>query len=255
MPRQLSHFRVAVLIAGVVLPASSRADIITIEPDAYAAGTYLSTAIPGIELWAMQKTASPLTGFSLLPIYSTTGVGCVQNPLDCAAVTGTQVLGYGTGSTFVYSPDAARAWSAVNHGGTVSPFSEEFTALMIEFDSPTSFVELSSTFWSQDNVILHAYDSSFNQLHLEGTTTCLQGMYAVCQQYREGDNFAMMLDSIMSPEGQIKYVIAGSWDEGWTSIDTIRYQGETVRRVPEPTSLIFLGVGLIAVGLWQRRRP
>jgi len=229
------------VLAGILLaPAAARADVVTFEPDAFASGSNLSAAMPGVHLWTFRSLglgANP--AYALLPVFSSPGENCADRPYDCAAVTGTQVFG----GYWNYAQDAARYWQALNTGGEYHGDSL-FTAMLIQFDSPATFVEVSGAWPFGDHVELYAFDSSFQQVLGVPTLSWLRGY-----DYWYPQNSM----SIASATPAISYVIAGSWDEGWATLDALRYEIPTTESVPEPSSLLLLGAGVLAFRLRRRR--
>lgn len=236
-----AYLMVAAATAATLLaPTLVRAEIVTFEPDAFAPGTDISEIVPGVRLWTFQNLGlSTDSGYSLSRVHSEIGTDCVPSALDCAAVTGVQVFG----GIWQYAFDAAEFWRDVNLG-RLSEADGMFTALLIEFDAPTTFVEISGAWWSGDIIALYAFDASFNWLPLAGTTTWLRGY---------DFNYPHATASLTSAEPLIKYVIAGSWDEGWSSLDALRF--ERAESVAEPTSLLLFGSGLLGAAWVRARRP
>jgi hypothetical protein len=240
----------AVLLFGLAVfalaPPRARADIITFEPDDFAPGAYLSTAMPGVQLWGLYKASGSST-FSLLPVYAWTDPACAADPLHCYAVTGTQVFrSYppagqgGPGDTQLYwqSWDAATFWRNLNTGDAT--YWGGFNALLIEFDSPTDFVSISGAFFVSDWPEIYALDASFNLLPVTKVYTD--------RRYDSEFNFEELTTSVSTVEPQIKYAIAGGWYNG-SSLDALRYES-----IPEPSSLLLLGTGLAGLVAARRRR-
>jgi PEP-CTERM motif-containing protein len=121
----------------------------------------------------------------------------------------------------------------------------------MDFDSPVSYVEVSQTFWSSDDVRLYAFDAAFNPISSTPSRTCLRGF--ACGGGPDGPHpfYEQYITSITSPDAEIEYVIAASWDEGWATIDTIRFQ-PGIASVPEPSALLLVGVGMATMALRRR---
>jgi len=233
--------RPSLLAALLLVPAAARAEIVTFEPDAFASGSNLSAAMPGVQLWTFRSLGPGVNpDYSLTPVVGALGENCADRPYDCGAVTGTQVFG----GYWNYAHDAARYWQALNTGEEYYGDSP-FTAMLIEFESPATFVELSGAWPNGDHVAVYAFDSSFDPVVGTTTLTWLRGY-----DYWYPQNSM----SISTADPMIRYVIAGSWDEGWATLDALRYEVPTTESVPEPATLILLASGLFAFASRRRGR-
>jgi hypothetical protein len=114
-----------------------------------------------------------------------------------------------------------------------------FTALLIELEVPTTFVEIAGG-WNSDYLELRALTEDFNLLSLPQTLT----------QDPRLPGYATTGTVAMSAPGAImKYVFAGS-TEGGIALDRLRFE----RQVPEPSTLLLTIAGLAGLGRHLRRR-
>ena len=228
-----------VLVLLCALPA--RADIITIEPDDFAAGTDLTHVGPGVTLSRATATRSTGTPIAFSPVYSVLDPTCAFQP--CSATTGDQLFG-----AFGGSQHFSRCFDQVH--GTAYPMPESgnqcaneaaHSVLMLEFDSGADFVEIGAT-WGSDFLVMFAYDELFNPI----LSTGVSGPGGSTTSYTPGDPYRRTIQSITSTT-PMRYVLLGS-TEGGINLDRLRYEA-----VPEPTMLTLLGVGLSFLGARVRR--
>jgi hypothetical protein len=230
-------------------PAS--ADLITIEPDAFAAGTDLTAATAGVLLWTARVTGSPGDPLSLTPVYAQHSSACDNpgtGPGPCYAATGTQgfsPFSAPEGTLLSWSSDRhpANCFAQLNNPDFSGPSCESFvgfTALLIELTVPTTFVEIAGG-WNSDFLELRALTEDFNLLSLPQTLT---------QDPRLPGYATTGTVAMSAPEATMKYVFAGS-TEGGIALDRLRF--EQVPQVPEPSTLLLTIAGLVGLG-WHRRR-
>ena len=231
-----------VAAVGLVLAfaSSARADIITIEPDDYAAGTDLTHVGPGVTLWRATATASEETPIALSSVYSVLDPTCEFHP--CTAITGDQLFGGFTGSQHF-----ARCFEQV-HGTAYAESSNlcrdeaGHSVLMLEFDTGADFVEIGAT-WGSDYLVMFAYDELFNRIAYTGVS----GPGGTTTSWVAGDPYRRTIQSITSTT-PMRYVLLGS-TEGGINLDQLRYEA-----VHEPTTLTLFGVGLWLFAARVRRR-
>jgi hypothetical protein len=235
MPRVFTTALAAVLLCA----ASARADIITIEPDSYAAGADLSHVGAGATLSVIRGTADNTLASS--PVYARHNPVCETNPFSCDAVTGTQGFGtdsadgrlFGNFGEYAYRCFAYTFGSYQGSGAC----SDARPGLLIAFDTAADFVEIAGA-WNSDFTTLYAFDDHFN----------LIGSGAGPRLPKQGE-YNRSVASFSSSAQNIRYVVAGSVGGG-IALDTLRY-----RAVPEPSTLALSAMGLaFAFGARARRR-
>ena len=225
-----------VAFSGLLLHSGvASADIITIEPDDFAAGTDLSHVGLGVTLWTIRLTSDKT--FTYSPVYSAVDPDCGVDPTVCAATTGTHVFspldtGIDSGRSYQSSRTVARCFSNPPAGCTFEP---DGVAMLLEFDTAADFVEMGSAF-NFDASYFVAFDAQFNRLSttVGAFTDHIPGGYS------------KPVTTISAPAGDIKYLLAGSI-EGGVGLDALRYHA-----VPEPSTLAYGLMGL--VGVWRAGR-
>jgi hypothetical protein len=226
------------------------ADLITIEPDAFAAGTNLTAATPGVLLWAALITGTSVNPLLLSAVYAQHSSACGDSSdfTRCYAFTGTQ--GFSASSnpegtlfgSFNSARNPANCFSVLhdpNYAGAdfCGPNWAGFTALLIELSVPTTFVEIGGV-WNLDYLELRAFDENFNRVAMPPILT-------IAPDAPRGNVGTV---SMTSPTGNLKYVFAGS-TEGGIALDRL-----SVAQVPEPSTLLLTMAGLIGLRRHLRRR-
>jgi len=228
------------------------ADLITIEPDNFAAGTNLTAATPGVLLWAALITGTSVNPLLLSAVYAQHSSACGDDPSDftrCYAFTGTQ--GFSRSSnpegtlfgSFNSARNPANCFSLLhspNYGGSPNacgPGFAGFTALFVELSVPTTFVEIGGA-WNLDYLELRAFDENFNAVAMPQILT-------IAPDAPRGNVGTV---SMTSPTGNLKYVFAGS-TEGGIALDRL-----SIAQVPEPSTLLLTMAGLIGLRRHLRRR-
>ena len=227
------------------------ADLITIEPDNFAAGTNLTAATPGVLLWAALVTGTSANPLLLSAVYALHSSACADgNSFTlCYAATGSQGFSSSSnpeGSLLSWSSDRIPAncfalLNSSNFGGSPNscgPSVAGFQALLIELSAPTSFVEIAGA-WNSDYLELRAFDEHFNMLALPQTLTT---------DPRVAGYSTTGTVSMASPTGSLKYVFAGS-TEGGIALDRL-----SIAQVPEPSTLLLTMAGLVGLRGHLRRR-
>jgi hypothetical protein len=225
-------------------PGSASADIITIEPDAFAPGTDVTHASPGVTLWTI--TAQDPLSVLFTPTYVRQNPECLTGP--CDAVTGSQGFSSdpdGYGSIFGRYQEARAVDQCLNDAyfgayefDPCTVFNG-YSALWMEFDTGADFVEIAGA-WTSDFTWMKAYDANFQTVDQQAVPEVVLP--------RNAAGFTTGFSDVTAPAGNIKYVIAGSVG-GLIGLDRIRY---SVVSVPEPSTLLLCGVGV--VGLLRSRR-
>ena len=221
------------------------ADIITIEPDDFAAGTNLTAATDGVLLWTARITGMAVDPLLLSAVYAQRSPACADGDLStqCFAVTGIQgfsPFSAPEGTLLGWSSDRhpAACFSQLNNPDYAGPNAcgmfVGFTALLIELSLPTNFVEIAGA-WNADFVELRALDADFNLLSLPQTLTTDPRLPG----YANTGTVVMT-----SPLATMKYVFAGS-TEGGIALDRLSFEQvpEPSTQVPEPSTLLLTIAG------------
>ena len=226
------------------------ADLITIEPDAFTAGTNVTAVTPGVLLWAALVTGTSVDPLRLSAVYAQHSGACDDASLftQCYAATGSQgfsPVSNPEGTLFSWSSDRfpANCFALLNSSSfagspnSCGPSVAGFQALLIELSAPTSFVEIAGA-WNSDYLELRAFDENFNLLPLPQTLTTDPRMpgYATTGTV-----------SMAAPTATMKYVFAGS-TEGGIALDRL-----SVAQVPEPSTLLLAMAGFVGLHAHRRR--
>jgi len=242
----------AVCVATVLFfSRSAHADLITIEPDNFAAGTNVTAATPGVLLWSALVTGTAVNPLLLSAVYAQHSSACDDGNLFtlCYAATGSQGFSPSCnpeGSLFEWSSDRlpANCFALTNGNFGGSPnvcgsLGTGFRALLIELAAPTSFVQVAGA-WNSDYLELRALDANFNILSLPQTLITdprLPG-YATTGTV-----------SMTAPAATMTYIFAGS-TEGGIALDRVQF----ATSVPEPSTLLLTIAGFAGLSAHLRRR-
>jgi hypothetical protein len=226
------------------------ADIITIEPDNFAAGANLTAATDGVLLWTARVTGLATDPLLLSAVYAQHSAACADGDLStqCFAATGTQAF-----SPFSAPEGTLLGWSSDRHpaacfgqlnnpefpGPNACVSFVGFTALLIELSLPTSFVEIAGA-WNADFLELRALDADFNLLSLPQTLTIDPRLPG----YANTGTVVMT-----SASANMRYVFAGS-TEGGIALDRLSFE----QQVPEPSTLLLTIAGFAGLYRHLRRR-
>lgn len=231
--------------------ANACANVIALEPDDYAPGTYVSRAVADVTLWTFRSNYD--TGYvpTLSPVYVAEDPHCATYPDDCAATTGTRVFqdaygGIDSWGALGYSIlDAVSCFRALGQNApTLWGCNQRFNVMLMEFTSLTDFVHIDGAFAVSDDTYLYAFDDAFNVVGFGSGPFD----YPRCSSSAENSkNYCRTSPAIHTDSDRIRYAIAGGWSNG-TSLDRLTFS------VPEPGTLALLTFGLAGLGLSCRRK-
>ena len=228
------------------------ADLITIEPDNFAAGTNLTAATPGVLLWAALVTGTSANPLLLSAVYALHSSACADgNSFTlCYAVTGSQGFSSSSnpeGSLLSWSSARipANCFALLNSstfGGSPNSCGASvagFQALLIELSTPTTFVEIAGG-WNSDYLELRAFDENFNMVAIPQILTIASARGWL---FHDRNRLHGLTDR--KPEVRI---FAGS-TEGGIALDRL-----SIAQVPEPSTLLLTMAGLVGLRGHLRRR-
>jgi len=198
-------------LAGLLATSAASADLITIDADAYAPGTDVSTVFDGVTLSHLTFTVA---GMQSSPVYS---AGCSGLPV-CNAL-GTASFGWqqanGTINSHWYSSDSAIGnCLRQNYPYCYNRMAQQL--LEVSLDTATDFIEFDSTYLS-DFPWVWALDATGNLLSVTKQITILQST-------GPGSTYGHQRVTVTSPLANIaRIVIAGNG--GFSTVNTITYDG------------------------------
>lgn len=237
----------AVIANIIALPAV--AYIITVDPDFFAPGTDISKATPGVRL-ATFTTDGRVVGHTgtvsptWSPVYAAEDPNCFARPEYCGAPTWSRTFSpFVNPETAPYSDWLYVVTAASCLRGGLS-CSEQFRAMVISFDQPTDYVELSGTYYEDYSGML-AFDSSFNPIGFS-----LDGGTFVRPRWDEFE-YGINNFSIQTEQPLIAHVLAGGV-LGLGGLDALRFN-LVPRSVPEPGALVLFCIGLGILRVAKRR--
>jgi len=229
--------RTTVFVLGLLLLAASvvctpaQATLIELEPDLFRVGTNVSNLFEGVTLnrYSNYYTDTP----TLSPVFiEEHGAGELYQ-----AATGTHTFGI----FYFDGVSVARNWWSTGVGRD-----EKFWALLIQFDRPTNFVEIAAS-WASDGPYFLAFDSNRQMITTPTSSSLLRA-----DDGRHGPAAIFHIGSLAS-EPMIQSMLIGGGN-GNSNIDTIWFNSGSSVGVPEPSSMLMLGVGLVGLMLWRRKQ-
>lgn len=238
-------FGISLLTASFVC-SPAEAAMVVIEPDMFPVGTNVTNLIEGVTI----NTFSHLSGtITFGPVYVTSNTG-IYGP----APTGTRLFANESdGINFSFANNAASCWSSLCAGQTCkSSFTNPFNAMIVQLENPTNYFEIAASWWS-DATEISAYDASNQRIGWCNTYGPCSGAasYSIWQ-YPSNENTGATIGTLQvgSPGSEIdpfiQTIIIGGW-EGNARLDRIRVA------VPEPGTMILLGLGLVGVAGLRKR--
>jgi hypothetical protein len=252
------------LAAGICALGSqaAHATLITVEPDDFAAGQYISYATPGVTLSTMTLTPAGVNSEGrpfYMPVYGpvyaqSVTPGCTFVGFSCAG-TGSNLFGYTPTSTPSTQPvmwgeaQHASYYLNGNTGEHLTNFQQAFRA---DFATPTSYVDILGQFWAGDGTWLEAFNSAGESIALcfgyppgRDATFANSGCATAWSVNESNEGWARY--SITSLASDISFIITGG-AANYRALDQLRFAS-----VPEPGALGLLGAAA-AAAFWLTRR-
>jgi hypothetical protein len=200
----------------VALSASAAQARVTVDPDAFAVGTNISHAFPGVTLSAVGSGGSGVSGSVF-----------AGNPALAA-----EPFTPSTGSLAFASDDPSYPYVWREAG---------FLQMRADFASPVSIVMLdfigNDAAGTTDTGVLFAYDAGGNLLDSATTAALLPNHVGALT---------------VTSAGGIAYMLAGGDDFGSSiGLDNLRYEPATI---PAPAALVLSGIGLGLVRYLRGRK-
>jgi len=222
--KHLKTFCAALLFTGFA--SSARADLIVVNANDYPLGTDLSAVFAGVSMSKLVQSAWGITG---IPVGATTApVYAISTYHDPT------VLSFGGMADsidgYLACTNNPSSWSCGQTG---------YSVLELRFDQPTDFVQLSGLFFSDAPSIM-AFDTAGNQI----------AGFGGFGNYVEAVTFGVLSNgssiTLARNQRDVARVVYGGV-QGVSTPTQVSY------KVPEPTTLGFLAVGLLSAGLLRAR--
>lgn len=208
--------------------SSAAAHIVTLEPDAYAAGTDISNAWAheGITMRSVIRLPTALS-----PVYS-----AAQS--NQPAVTGSRMFAHDvTGTSWGAIHNIQRCYTDPTWPCSDPPRPEQYAALHISFERPVDFIEAFGA-WSIDPIGMILLGADGRQI---------ERVYSSTQTYTDGVWFYGSTQSMRQSRDVYGVILGGVI--GSSSVDMVRVN------VPEPGTVALFSLGLLGVMLSPRLRP
>ena len=229
---------IALGLIGLMATSAARADLITIDADAYAPGTDISNVFEGVTLSHVTFTATGMQSSAVYAAAPCAGPEC--------SVIGTASFGWQTAAGNI-NP----AWySTARYVNTcVSQirsycYAEPQHVLEVSLDVATDFIQFEATHLS-DWPDVWAFDAAGNLLSLTGERT-------IHQPFAYPYSFGHQTVTLSSALGDISRIYI-SGNGGRNIIDSISFNAPA-GSVPEPATLAMMLAGLAGMGVARRRR-
>ena len=212
----------SLLLAGV--PA--RAAIVLVEPDNFAAGTILNTALSSVTLSVEGKPGVNVISIDGFSVFNSRNL----------ATTGTLVFGRSPNSGGL---DVGQRWDEITFG-----------ILRADFDSPTRRVQIDLLFDDDDDGFLRAFDAS---------GSLLAEVIGAGDGLGRGDAPEIFVASILRATADIAFILAGGLSAEGLFLDNLQFDIVDVSAaavIPLPAALPLYGTGLAVMGFlgWRRKR-
>lgn len=224
-------------LVGLMATSAARADLITIDADAYAPGTDVSNVFDGVTLSHVTFTAA---GVQSSAVYA---AGCSGS--RCSAL-GAASFGWQNASGNInptwYS--TARYINTCLSQIRSYCYAEGQHVLEVSLDTATDFIQFDSTHLS-DWPDVWAFDAAGNLLSLTAQRT-------VHQPFASPYDFGHQTVTLTSALSDISRIFI-SGNGGWNTIDSISFNAP-VGSVPEPETLAMMMAGLLGIAVTTRRR-
>lgn len=235
------------LLMASLLCAPAEATLIELEPDMFRVGTNVTNLFEGVTMYRI----SGYEGASSTNLYNRLDVALSPTPTYSPVYieTDTSLV-----DTLYRVPTGEHSFGAFRR---LPAWGGEFSALMIQFDRPTNYFEIAGS-WNMDEhlfSVIYADDRPLN-FNPMMSRTALWGFPNLSMCYFCGtDSPAADIVRIGSLEDApyIKTVFVGGWKNPAT-LDRIRFNSVPSPGVPEPSSLLMLGVGLAGLVAWRRKQ-
>lgn len=237
MNRTLALFLVPVLTG--ILSTPAEALLITIEPDAFVSGTNMTSLFDGVALnsYSVTRTAGDVPTYG--SVYATSDLAHYEAP------TGTKIFAHDTGSVW---QNGSEALSCLFGPCTRSATIHGFHVMVVRFDSPTNFFDI-STVWFSDPANIFALDASNNFLgSCTGFTPSCSGIGSISSHTPGGINITTLQMGHLDGNRSIQTIVVGGMSAGSAGLDRLSYAS-----VPEPSSLMLLAVSFLFLPLYMRR--